>query len=412
MTEMGQNLFSYERVYLKGNKASKYKFLKNHKYFILNGLILSIFTTIYIKIINNYKKKLLEKDKEIEKLKENIFQNQIQVISTEQKDNKIDDYKKYSYNLQDFNFEENFSYDKKFYKLNNMRSTEDINRLDYELLMAEHSLEKGLSHFNLRPFGKMPLKRILKFINLELKYEHSENHFAFSTAINLLKQYKKIYEEKKWTSENTYKNISKFLIKYEKMPEQKTGSYVLTKEELKNDYSIDYKKFIKSRHSLRNYKNERLKIEDIKEAIEMAKYSPSACNRQYIKVHYYPIGKMKENVINFSVGKGGIDLEGVNTFIITYDANGLQGAGERNQGYFNAGLFSTNLANSFHSLGIGTCFIQFSNSVEDEEKLKRFNDIPFNERIAVILYAGYYDEKSIFCVSPRKPFEDIFTEHK
>ena len=184
---MGQNLSSYERVYLNGNKASKYKFLKSHKYFILNGLILSIFTTIYIKIINNYKKKLLEKDKEIEKLKENIFQNQIQVISTEQKDNKIDDYKKYSYNLQDFNFEENFSYDKKFYKLNNMRSTEDINRLDYELLMAEHSLEKGLSHFNLRPFGKKPLKRILKFINLELKYEHSENHFAFSTAINLSK---------------------------------------------------------------------------------------------------------------------------------------------------------------------------------------------------------------------------------
>jgi hypothetical protein len=66
------------------------------------------------------------------------------------------------------------------------------------------------------------------------------------------------------------------------MPEQKTGSYVLTKEELKNDYSIDYKKFIKSRHSLRNYRNEKLKIEDIKEAIEMAKYSPSACNRQYI----------------------------------------------------------------------------------------------------------------------------------
>jgi len=26
--------------------------------------------------------------------------------------------------------------------------------------------------------------------------------------------------------------------------------------------------------------------------------------------------------------------------------------------------------------------------VEDEEKLKRLNDIPFNERIAVILYAG------------------------
>ena len=46
--------------------------------------------------------------------------------------------------------------------------------------------------------------------------------------------------------------------------------------------------------------------EAITKAINMAKYSPSACNRQYIKVHYYPQGKMRRNVINYSLGKGGI----------------------------------------------------------------------------------------------------------
>ena len=121
---------------------------------------------------------------------------------------------------------------------------------------------------------------------------------------------------------------------------------------------------------------------------------------------------MREHIIHFSIGKGGIDLKGVNTFLITFDVNGLCYYGERNQGYFNAGLFSTNLINSFHSLGIGTCFIQFSNSVEDEDKLKNLNNIPYNERIAVILYAGYYDEKSIFCVSPRKDVEEYFTLHE
>ena len=155
-----------------------------------------------------------------------------------------------------------------------------------------------------------------------------------------------------------------------------------------------------------------LKVEDIKEAIEIAKYTASACNRQYVKVHYYPKGNMTQNVIEYSVGKGGIYLQGVNTFIITFDVNGLNGIGERNQGYFNAELFSTNLINAFHSLGIGTCFIQFNNSVKDEEKLKLLNGIPSNERIAVILYAGYYDDKSIFAVSPRKEYEDYFTEHK
>ena len=155
-----------------------------------------------------------------------------------------------------------------------------------------------------------------------------------------------------------------------------------------------------------------LKSEDIKQAVEMAKYSPSACNRQYVKVHYYPSGKMKRNVIDYIPGKGGLYLEGVNTFIITFDVNGLRGIGERNQGYFNAGLFSMNLVNAFHSLGIGTCFIQFNNPIESEEKLKELNGIPPHERIAVILYAGYYDDKSIFAVSPRKEYEDYFTEHK
>lgn len=144
----------------------------------------------------------------------------------------------------------------------------------------------------------------------------------------------------------------------------------------------------------------------------MAKFTASACNRQFIKLHFYPSGKMKENVIQYALGKGGFYLEGINTFIITFDVNGLNGVGERNQGYFNAGLYSTNLINAFHSLGIGTCFIQFCNSSEDEEELKQKNDIPENERIAVILFAGYYDEKSIFTVSPRKDINELLITHE
>ena len=35
-----------------------------------------------------------------------------------------------------------------------------------------------------------------------------------------------------------------------------------------------------------------------------------------------------------------------------------------------------NLVNAFHSLGIGTCFIQFHNSIREEKKLKILNKIP------------------------------------
>lgn len=223
----------------------------------------------------------------------------------------------------------------------------------------------------------------------QLEFENYERLFSFINGINSLREFKKVYEENKKIDNLEYKEISEFLAKYEKIIKPKTGAYEMTKEELKKDYDIDYNRFIKSRHSTRNCKNMTLQIEDIKKTINMAKYSASACNRLYIKIHYYPKEKMRQNIIDYSLEKGGLYLEGVNIFIITFDANGLIGAGERNQGYFNAGLFSTNLINAFHSLGISTCFIQFDNSVEEEEKLKKLNEIPSNESIEVILYAGY-----------------------
>ena len=310
--------------------------------------------------------------------------------------------------------EREYLYDINFYMSYKMFASLDNkgNGLGYSIIFNTHTLEKGLSHFDLRPFGEKKIETIIDLLKKQQKFKNYERLFSFINGINSLREYKKAYEENKWTYRKEYKKVSEFLKEYKNIKEQRTGAYILTKEELKNDYNIDYSKFIKSRHSTRNYKNMPLKMEDIKSAIDIAKYSPSACNRQYIKVHYYPKGKMRQNVIDYSIGKGGLYLEGVNTFIITFDANGLSGDGERNQGYFNAGLFATNFVNVLHSLGIGTCFIQFSNSVEAEEKLKNLNKIPSNERITVILFAGYYDEKSIFCVSPRKDFEEYFTVHE
>jgi nitroreductase len=378
-------------------------FCRNIIYIILLIVLLAIifiFFLIYKKICNDFNAKILEKENEIEEYKQKLSGLGAQPQKNQVRKEHLSP------------IEREYLYDKDFYMSNNMGSKDDLNRLAYKIVLHTHTLEKGLEHFELRPFGKKKIELIINLLKAELKYENHEKDFSFINGINSLREYKKTYEQHKWTNEKEYKIVSEFLEKYKKIGEQRTGAYILTKEELRKDYKIDYKKFIKSRHSTRNYKNEVLKPEDIKEAIEMAKYSPSACNRQYIKVHYYPKGKMRQNVIKYSLGKGGLYMQGVNTFIITFDVNGLDGAGERNQGYFNAGLFATNLVNAFHSLGIGTCFIQFANSVKEEEDLKKLNDIPSHERIAVILYAGYYDEKSIFAVSPRKDFEEYFTEHK
>ena len=386
---------------------------KNFGIIFLIILVVLLFVLLYFSIsINNkttidLKNQLQQKDLEIEKIKKQIEDlNQ----EKEKKEKEKEDKRKTEEVLTPTARE--YLFDKDFYKQHNMGTNATLNKIGYELVIHCHTLEKGMEHFELRPFAVKKTSYMMNLIDRHTKYEGYENKFSFINGVNSLREYKRIYERHNWTDKEEYTKVNEFLKKYEKVEEQKAGAYILNKTELEKDYKIDYLKFVKSRHSTRNYKNAPIKLEDVQAAVEMAKYSASACNRQYIKLHYYPSGKMRENVIHYALGKGGLYLDGVNTFIVTFDVNGLSGAGERNQGYFNAGLYSTNLVNAFHSLGIGTCFIQFANSVKDEEDLKKKNDIPEYERIAVILFAGYYDEKSIFAVSPRKDVKELLIEHK
>ena len=363
-------------------------------------ILLFFSVSINKKTTKDLKNQLQQKEIEIEKIKEQLNN----LPQEKQNKGKVEDVLK--------PLDREYYYDKNFYKTHNMETEKTLNKLGYESIIHCHTLEKGMEHFELRPFAVQKTEHIMNIIKLESKFENYKNTFAYINGVNSLREYKKIYEEHNWIDKDEYKKVTNFLKDHEDVEKQKAGAYILTKKELENDYKIDYLKFVKSRHSLRNYKNETIKIEDVKAAVEMAKYSASACNRQYIKLHFYPSGKMRDNVIHYALGKGGLYLEGVNTFVITFDVNGLVTVGERNQGYFNAGLYSTNLVNAFHSLGIGTCFIQFANSVKEEEELKKKNDIPEYERIAVILFAGYYDEKSIFAVSPRKDVKELLVEHK
>ena len=123
----------------------------------------------------------------------------------------------------------------------------------------------------------------------------------------------------------------------------------------------------------------------------MALKSPTACNRQMVKIYYVKSKEKKDYILKIGQGFSGFKYDGINIFVITFDINANYFVGERNQGWFNAGLVSMNFVNALHSLGIGSCFVQFGNTNKEEEKVKKILNIPSNERIAVLLSAGYYD---------------------
>ena len=172
--------------------------------------------------IQNYELRIKAKDNEIKIMRLELNNiNQEKTIT--QKQNIIKQ-KKLSF------LEREYLFDIEFYQKNNMASTEDLNKLAYSLIFLTHTLEKGLSHFDLRPFGQRKIHSIINILNKELKYENHQNHFSFINGINSLREYKRVYKENKWTEQEEYKIVSVFLKKYENIQKLKTGAYILTKE--------------------------------------------------------------------------------------------------------------------------------------------------------------------------------------
>lgn len=305
---------------------------------------------------------------------------------------------------QKIQFKREFINDYKFFKNNYLSSTIDPKHIDYDMILIVHGLEKGMSNKELRPFGVEKIKKLLGLIQ---KYESltKEFSYAYNLSLNCLNEYKNIYEKNNWTDREEYLIVKECLNNHKNYENVKAGSYELLKNNFIDDSKIDYDKFLSSRHSVRNFADKKLDDEDIKSAIKMAIKSPSACNRQMCKIYNISNKKIIENMAQ---GLGGFDLLNANYFIVTFDVAANYFVGERNQGWFNAGLISMNFVNALHSLGIGSCFMQFGNTFEQEEKLKKILNIPKSERIAVVIVAGYYDETSKIPYSTRKEIEDIY----
>ncbi len=300
--------------------------------------------------------------------------------------------------------------DKRFFIKNYMYSSGVTKeKLNYDFLFEIHKLEKGFAVVNPRPFG---IDKVIKIINAIKKYEEKEYEpsFSYNLAYSSLEEYKKFYEEKSWTDTEQYKIVSDFLSNAKDYTYIPVGAYDLHKSDFIDATKIDFDKFLSSRKSIRNFAAKELEQEDINKAVEMAIKTPTACNRQMCKIYYIKKEDNKKIVEKYAQGLGLFDLTNANYFVLTFDISANYFIGERNQGWFNSGLVTTNFINALHSIGIGSCCIQFGNSFKEEKIMKKVLNIPESERIAVIITAGYYDEVSRIPYSTRKPIEEIYRE--
>lgn len=285
----------------------------------------------------------------------------------------------------------------------------DPARRQYEILLLVHSLEKGLSYRNPRAFGFEKARELARLLDaLPTDERHST---AVRMALGALSAWLDFHDDRPDDSPTTVETVRGFLDEWEARGAQRLPAGVIIPE-APSDAAFAAEAFAalaSTRHSIRHYGPELVDDEAIARAVAVAKTSPSACNRQMVKLRVFDEPEQKRALYSTLLGTGGLDYETGRYGVVTYDASSLTYYGERNQGFLNAGLFTMTLVLAFHSQGIGTCLLQFSNSYAAERRLAKTLGLPPAERIAVGIGIGNPVATSPVPASVRKPTGEIFS---
>ncbi|TYP69129.1 nitroreductase family protein [Paenibacillus methanolicus] len=184
------------------------------------------------------------------------------------------------------------------------------------------------------------------------------------------------------------------------------GVREITRDDLEKS-KINFKEFVFSRYSIRNFKPGEVSIELIQEAISIAQKTPSVCNRQSAKVYVFCGDEIKKNVLKYQNGNAGFGGTADKILIVSMDMRDFRGVIERNQYFIDGGMYAMSLIYALHSLGVGTCPLNLSITHDIETGLKKTAQIPDSEKLIMMIAVGHVPDNLKVAYSHRREASEV-----
>lgn len=265
-----------------------------------------------------------------------------------------------------------------------------------------HTVEKGLALPHPRPgFGRRNITPLIQLLQ-----EHKsrlEINGVYEAAVSSLKEYVK-YHEGLGFRDDLVSAVALFVANL--ADNRKGGTDLIPSP----PPELTFEKFFKSRRSWRNFSNKDVSDDLILKALEIARFTPSVCNRQGWHVHTYR-GEILRDLLYLQSGNLGFSKEIPVLAIITGEIGSFSYK-ERNQIQIDSGMFSMSLILALHSLGLVTCPLNLCVSFRIENKIKKLAEIPVNRKLIMYLAIGHPPESHSVAKSYRKPVETFLTANK
>lgn len=291
--------------------------------------------------------------------------------------------------------------------------SKNSNKLLTDILMTTHAIEKGFSLDNKRKgFGVKKIvgltRNVEKYIR---KYGYTDK---LDTPVALVNSYL-VFQENDGFKDKALDKVSaslKEIIRQNAISMgilNNAGALVKTKEQMLEDTHVDFAKLANNRYSFRHFSNEEVSEDMLRKALDIAKKTPSACNRQAYRVHVFS-GKDKDAILKLQGGANSFYTEANKAVLITADMNRYY-TKEMHLPYVDGSLFAMTFIYALTSLGIASIPLTMGQKLEVIKKMSAEMDIPANEVPVLLIAIGQYPDKAEVSLSHRNEVDTFTTFH-
>lgn len=308
--------------------------------------------------------------------------------------------------LLKFSFYNSYYYDlKRYFSYSSTQSSDNEIKLIAEMIRYYHVVEKGLTMPQTRlGFGK---ELILSLCNMCEKYVTLYNctNDQFLHTINILNEYKFFHEKNNYQLDNIIiSSIENLNLKVQKVNFEIEFQISISKDEYFKNINCSFVDFSNSRHSVRNFNSEvELDVDRICQAIQLAKNTPSACNRQPWRTYVFSNKNQIKKILELQGGNRGFGHLTNKLVIITSEVGGFFGVHERNQAFIDGGMYAMNLLFGLHHYEIATCILNCSHSKAKDIQMRKICNINESEVFIAMIACGIPPNE--FKIATSKRFE-------
>jgi len=272
----------------------------------------------------------------------------------------------------------------------------------FDLRRNVHRIEKGLSYdIQKKSFAG---DYIIETVGLlqESKNLHNIDQSTIEWAISVLGTY---FD----TVDRSDVRIEKAFAQYNTIPkDKKIYSYYPYPISDRHESSVTYDDLMDlslKRRSVRYYKDTKISKDIIMKVFDVAKLSPSACNRQSFRFLFYNDKAIVDQLSKIPGGVSGYDL--YNVVIVVGDHAGYFDVRDVNAPLIDASLASMSFLYAAETQGLGTVCINWPNIPAKEIEIRKVVELKKSEFVVMMIGLGYPSDKGKIPYSKKRDNQDF-----